>query len=82
MPMNNSTAITVLAAPVQNMRLEVLGLSLYNKDTNTVSTLFQTDNGAVERIINRSILLTNEMLGWEQGYGWYSMDATGARKEN
>lgn len=78
--LNSSTDVTILAAPTFNPIREVERLSIYNKDTASVTVTVKTDDGT-ERILIKATLLTLESLNWEKGQGWYALDANGNRKE-
>jgi hypothetical protein len=68
--LNGATDVTILAAPaVAGIRLEPFRVSIYNKDTASVTVTVKTDDGT-ERIIARQTLLTLESLHWEKGVGW------------
>lgn len=69
--LNSTTDVTILAAPVVNQRREVVCLTIYNKDTASVTATVKTDDGTTERIMVRKTLATLESLCWEKGVGWY-----------
>ena len=59
--LNSTTDVTILAAPVANPKREVLSMTLYNKDTATVTATIKTDDGT-ERILVKKALATLETL--------------------
>ena len=75
--LNSTTDVTILAAPVNNPRREILRISLYNKDTASVTFIVKTDDGTTERILIRKTIGTLDSLCWEKTLGWYTT-ATGS----
>lgn len=69
--LNSGTDVTILAAPTGNNQvLEVIRISIYNKDTASVTLTVKTDNGTTEFIVLKQVLLTLESLIFEKGAGW------------
>lgn len=80
--LNSTTDVTILSAPnTAGIVIEPTSISLYNKDTASVTVTVKTDDGTTERIIAKTTLLTLETLCYEKGQGWYALDANGNRKE-
>ena len=79
--LNSTTDVTILAAPRQDFVRDTQRISIYNKDTASVTVTVKTDDGTTERILIKATLLTLETLNWEKGLGWYALDANGNRKE-
>jgi len=77
---NNTTDVTILAAPVGNPVREVLRVAIYNKDTASATVTIKSDDGTTERIVTKVTLATLETLNFEKGKGWYSISAAGAIK--
>ena len=77
---NNTTDVTILAAPVQNPIREVLQVAIYNKDTASATVTVKTDDGTTERIVIKVTLATLETLNLEKGKGYYTITAAGAIK--
>ena len=67
--LNNTTDVTILAAPVLNPRREPVGITIYNKDTAAVTVTVKTDDGTTERIIEKKQLAAGETLVYEKGAG-------------
>lgn len=68
--LNNTTDVNILSAPnLQGYVAEVVGLTVYNKDSANVTVTIKTDSGT-ERIIVKYTLMPGETLVYEQGYGW------------
>lgn len=79
--LNSNTDVSILPAPMtQGAVFEPLRVSIYNKDTASVTVTVKTDDGTNERILIKATLLTLETLNWERGEGWYAVDANGNRK--
>jgi hypothetical protein len=78
--LNSTTDVTILAAPVNNPKREVTEVSIYNKDSASVTVIVKTDDGTTERIITRVTLATLETLFYGKMQGWYAITAAGARK--
>lgn len=74
--LNSTTDVTILAAPIMNPKREVARMTVYNKDTASVTVIIKTDDGTTERIITRRTLLTLETLAFEKGVGFYIMSVT------
>ncbi len=68
---NNTTDVTILAAPTGNPIREILNIHIYNKDTASVTVTVKTDDGTTERIVVKQQLLTTETLSWTKDAGWF-----------
>ncbi len=75
--LNGNTDVTILAAPTINPTREPIRVSIYNKDTASVTVTVKTDDGTTERIACKVTLLTLETLHFEKAHGWYATDANG-----
>lgn len=70
--LNSSTDVTILAAPTtQGQVREPTFISIYNKDTASITVTIKTDDGTTERIIIKCLLTAGRTLFWEKGFGWY-----------
>jgi len=69
--LNSSTDVTILAAPVSSPAREVQSLTIYNKDSASVTVTVKTDDSTTERIIQKQTLATTETFCYEKGVGWY-----------
>lgn len=79
--LNSASDVTILAAPPQELVYVVNGLSLYNKDTASVTALLKTTDGSTQRIICRVILSTLESLHYSDSSDtWIVLTASGAVK--
>jgi hypothetical protein len=66
----NTTSVTIVAAPQQNVTRNIESLFLYNADvTSAVLTVKYNDNGST-RVLNKQTLLSGETLVYEDGAGW------------
>lgn len=78
----SSTAdVTILAAPTTSPRREPIAMSLYNKDTASVTVTLKSDDGTTEYVLAKITLLTLESLHWTKATGLYALDVNGNRKE-
>ena len=68
--LNSTTDVTILAMPNQGVVRDVIRISIYNKDTATVTVTVKTDDGTTEFIAVKQALLTGETLVFERGAGW------------
>jgi len=84
--LNDTTDVTLIkddagnSLPTAGLSLSVLSLSIYNKDTSSITVTVKTDDGTTERIRRKHTLLTGETLSYEISEGWYATDANGNRK--
>ena len=69
--LNGSSDVTLLAAPTASPAREVQSLTIYNKDTVSVTVTVKTDDSTTERIIQKQTLATTETFCYEKGVGWY-----------
>jgi hypothetical protein len=77
---NNTTAVTVLAAPAASTQRKLLFLSLFNADTvAAVVTLRYNDNGTLRKVLAPT-LQAGETLLYNDGEGFRVLDASGAVK--
>ena len=76
--LNSGTDVTLLAAPGEsNPRREIEAVSIYNRDTASVTVTVKTDDGTTERIVTRATLGTGQTLHFEKAQGWYILDSDG-----
>lgn len=73
---NGATAVDVLVGSGGGKK--ITGFSLHNADGSaiTATVRFYGDDGTT-RIVRKTTLQTGETLSWEEGRGWYGMDANG-----
>lgn len=78
---NNTTAVTLAAAPTASVVRTIDSVNIFNADTvSQTVTIRYNDNGTFYPIV-RSTLLTGETLGYTHGFGWFSLDVNGNRKQ-
>lgn len=71
--LNSTTDVVILPAPTTpGFVHEPLRISIYNKDTASITVIVKTDDGTTERIENRKTLTTLTSYCWEQMQGWYT----------
>jgi hypothetical protein len=72
----NSTTYVTLISPstgrysTQGFVAEVLRLSIYNKDTASVTVTVKTTDGSMDRIERKRALAVGQTLSYERGSGW------------
>jgi hypothetical protein len=69
--LNSTTDVIIAAAPRADVIRELERVSVYNRDTASVTVLIKTDNGTTEHPIIRTVLTTLQTLHFEKGTGWY-----------
>jgi hypothetical protein len=78
---NNTTAVTLAAAPSAGIVRTIDSVNVFNADTvSQTVTVRYNDNGTFYPLI-RTTLLTGETLIYTHGSGWAAIDANGNRKE-
>lgn len=76
-----NTAVDAVAAPPAGIRRELVGFSLYNDDTTSVTvTVRLYVNASTSRIVYFGSLLTDESLFYDENSGWYAVNSSGQRK--
>lgn len=79
---NNTTDVTIAAAPAASTQRVIDFISIYNKDTvNAVVTVKLDDNGT-EYILCKVTLATTERLQYQEGVGFQVFASTGAVKQS
>ena len=69
--LNSTTDVTILAAPSgRSMMRQVTEMSIYNKDSASVTVTIKTDDGTTERIIRKEVIPTLKALTWGENVGW------------
>lgn len=79
---NNTTAVTVVAAPVADTQRQIKFLSVYNADTTAATVIVQYNDNSTLRIICKFVLQTFETLLYTDGEGLRVIDAAGAVKHS
>lgn len=68
---NNTSDVTILAAPPSGFVREPTRVVIYNKDTASVTAIVKTDDGTTQRIEVKQTISTLHSLCWEKNVGWY-----------
>lgn len=68
--MTDTTPVTILAAPVTNPTLEILGVDVYNKDSASVTLTIQIDDGTTDWVWVKYALATVKTFQWRKYTGW------------
>jgi hypothetical protein len=78
---NNTTAVTLAAAPSAGIVRTIDSVNVFNADTvSQTVTVRYNDNGTFYPLV-RTTLLTGETLGYTHGFGWFALDVNGNRKQ-
>jgi len=77
---NNTTAVTIVAAPAASTQRQIKEVIVYNKDTASATVIIQYNSNSTIRILVRITLLTLETLVYREGIGWMVLDTNGAIK--
>lgn len=74
--LNGTNDVTILSAPdgKNQMKRSPISVSIYNKDTSSVTVTVKTYDGTTEYILVKQTLATSKTLCWEyEGDGWYTV---------
>lgn len=74
---NNTTAVTILAAPGAGQKREIKSLSVYNADTASATVTVRLNDNATLRSIVVVTILTGEHLLFTTASGWFVLTAAG-----
>ena len=70
--LNGTTPVTILQAAPNIGTVQVVNyVSIYNKDSSSVTVTVATYDGTTERILLKHQLLTTESLNWTPNLGWF-----------
>lgn len=78
---NNTTAVTLVAAPAASTQRQVKFLSVFNADTVSATVTIQLNDNATTRTIFKVVLATGETLIYTTTSGFQVFDANGHPKE-
>lgn len=76
---NNSTAVTITAAPGSNLVRKVNTINIYNADTVSATVTVRYNDNNTTRILCKTALASGSTLMWSQAEGWFVMDTNGNR---
>ena len=68
---NNTTDVTIAAAPASSTQRIIDFVSIYNKDTVSKTVIVKLDANATEYVLFKTILGVGETLNYAEGRGWY-----------
>lgn len=74
---NNTTAVDIVSSPGAGLKRIVKSISVFNADTANATITIQRVTGTGTRVEIKVTLQTLERLGYEDGDGWYAVDANG-----
>ena len=77
---NNTTAVTVVAAPSSGQQRRVEYLSIFNADTVAATVTVQLNDNSTLRIIAKEALAVGDTLYYSESRGWYTLDSSGNLK--
>lgn len=81
--LNSSTDVTICSAlgtGKEGFTRNIDTLTIYNRDTASVTVTVKIDDATVETILVKATLATAETLGYDHESGWWVQTAAGARK--
>lgn len=77
---NNTTAVTLVAAPAASTVRDVDYMSVRNRDTAATTVIIRYDDSGTEYELVRVILAANDVLQYTHGSGWQVTDGSGNLK--
>ena len=77
---NDTTAVTLVAAPSASRARKISLVNIYNADTVAATVTVQYNANATLRILCKVVLGVASTLTYADGAGWQVMDSTGAIK--
>lgn len=78
---NNTTAVTLVAAPAASTQRQVKRINVYNDDTAAMMVTVRLNNGGTFRKIAVITILPGERIEYEDSVGFRVFDASGAIKQ-
>lgn len=79
---NNTTDVTIAAAPAASTQRVIDFISIYNKDTVNAVVTVKLDANGTEYILCKVTLATTERLQYQEGVGFQVFASTGAVKQS
>ena len=73
---NNTTAVSILAAPASGKTRSVDHVNVYNKDTASATVTVQFDDGGTARELVKATLASGETLQYVRDRGWLQLGAS------
>jgi hypothetical protein len=78
--LNSTTDVDLIVAPAASTQRVIDYLSVFNRDTASVTLTIKTDSSGTERWLWSGTLATNEKVEYVEGTGFRVLDATGVVK--
>lgn len=78
--LNSTTDVTILSAPAASTIRDVDYLSIFNRDTASITVTIKYDQSGADTIILTTTIATLETLLYVHGIGWNVLTATGGIK--
>jgi hypothetical protein len=75
---NNTTAVTMVAAPAASTTRQVTNINIYNADIVTASVIIQKDVSGVKFILAIYDLSSGNTLSWSRENGWQDISGSGS----
>jgi hypothetical protein len=75
---NNTTVVTIIPAPAAGRSRQLKYLSIQQSDSVPATVIIQVDDGGTKRRICSWTLAIYDTLIYEDGQGWYVLDAQGS----
>jgi hypothetical protein len=79
---NNTTDVTIAAAPASSTQRIVDFISIYNIDTVNATVTIKLDANGTEYILFKTTLAANESIQYQEGVGFSVIASTGAIKQS
>lgn len=77
---SGTSFLDIVPAPATSNRIACDTLSVYNTDTLGNTVIIRVADGGNFYKIVQAVLLPDESLHYQEGQGWYSLDANGGKK--
>lgn len=77
---NNTTGVTVVAAPAASTQRQVTCISIFNADTADATITVRLNDNSTLRTIIKCTIKPGETLGWHPKTGWSTVTAGGLYK--
>lgn len=75
--LNSTTDVNIVSAPAASTQRQVKYISIYNRDTVSVTATVKYDSSGTERILWKGTLATGEKVEYIEASGWIVYDAYG-----
>ena len=75
---NNTTPVTIVAAPASSTQRAIKAINVYNRDTASVTVTIQYNNNGTTRIMVKIALAADSTLFYTDAEGWRVITTAGA----